>query len=166
MNTTDQNIAASRVPLPADVSVLPDEKVIRVANFHWGIYWKGLVVAAFAVLLLIYVFNLGLFMGFVAGSMLGLAYITKHFMLLILTNKRLLIRTGLLRMDTVQMSLERIESVELERTIPGMLMGYASVVVTGTGSRIMAVPYVENAHIFRRLTDEQIYAETHKPKQV
>lgn len=162
---TDQNVAATRVPLPADVSVLPHEKVMKVARFHWGIYWKGGMVMALAILLGLYVPNLGIFGMCIATAMLGVSYVTKHFMLLILTNKRLLIRTGLLRMDTVQMSLERIESVELERTIPGLLMGYASVVVTGTGSRVMAIPYVDEAYVFRRLTDEQIYAETHKPKE-
>lgn len=151
-----------RIPLPNDVSVLPDEKVIKVASFHWGIYWKGFVVLGFAFLLLINVFNLGVFMLLVSGGMLGVSYMTKHYLLLILTNKRVLLRSGLIRMDTVQLPIERIESVELERTIPGMIMGYASVVFTGTGSRVMAVPFVDMPHIFRRLTDEVIYAENHK----
>ena len=166
--TISQAVEASgadrRIPLPADVSILPDEKIIRVASFHWGIYWKGLVVLALAVFLLIYVRNLGVFMLIVASGMLGVAYLVKHYLLLILTNKRLLIRSGLIRMDTVQLALDRVESVELERTIPGMLMGYASVVITGTGSRVMAVPFVDQAHQFRRLTDERIYAEQHKDK--
>lgn len=151
-----------RIPLPDDVSVLPDEKIIKIAQFHWGIYWKSGAVGILAFFLLITVFNLGVFMILVAGAMFGVAYMTKHYLLLILTNKRLLIRSGLIRMDTVQLSIERIESVELERTIPGMIMGYASVVITGTGSRIMAVPFVEQPHIFRRLTDEVVYTETHK----
>lgn len=162
MNTPDAAPQSRRIPLPNDVSILPGEKIVKIARFHWGIYWKGLVVMAFAVLLLLTVRNLGIFMVLVAGGMLGVAYMTKHYLLLVLTNKRLLIRSGLIRMDTVQLAVDRIESVELERTIPGMIMGYASVVITGTGSRVMAVPFVENPHIFRRLTDEVIYTETHK----
>jgi uncharacterized membrane protein YdbT with pleckstrin-like domain len=153
-----------KIPLPNDVSLLPDEKLIKNAVFHWGIYWKGCVVGVFGLLLTLKVFNLGVFILFVASLMLGLAYMTKHFMLLVLTNKRLLIRSGLIRMDTVQLSLERVESVELERTIPGMLLGYASVVITGTGSRVMAVPFVDLPHVFRRLTEERVYAEHHKDK--
>ncbi len=159
---TQKSTPTRRIPLPNDVSILPDEKILKVAHFHWGIYWRGLAVLAFALFLLVTVTNLGIFMLLVAGIMLGIAYMTKHYLLLVLTNKRLLIRSGLIRMDTVQLAIDRIESVELERTIPGMLMGYASVVVTGTGSRVMAVPYVEAPHVFRRLTDEVIYTETHK----
>lgn len=151
-----------RIPLPNDVSIVPDERILRVAQFSNGIYWKGGVVLVFAVLLAIQVLNLGIFLMVVAGIMLGVAYITKHYLLLILTNKRLLIRSGLIRMDTVQMAIDRIESVELERTIPGMALGYASIVVTGTGSRVMAVPFVDEPHVFRRLTDEVIYKATHK----
>jgi uncharacterized membrane protein YdbT with pleckstrin-like domain len=146
-----------RIPLPNDVSIVPDERILRVAQFSNGIYWKGGVVFLFAVLLATQVLNLGIFLMVVAGIMLGVAYITKHYLLLILTNKRLLIRSGLIRMDTVQMAIDRIESVELERTIPGMILGYASVVVTGTGSRVMAVPFVDQPHVFRRLTDDVIY---------
>lgn len=153
-----------RIPLPADVSVLPDERIIRVANFHWGIYWKSAVVGVIGFLLMLKVFNLGAFLMVVAGIMFGVAYMTKHYLLLILTDKRLLIRSGLVRMDTVQLSLDRVESIETERTIPGMLMGYASIVITGTGSRIMAVPFVDQPMQFRRLTDERIYAESRKDK--
>ena len=162
-NPTKQG-GGKRIPLPADVSVLPDEKLIRVAEFHWGIYWKGLVVLAIGLLVATQVWTMGLYIMVIAGLMLGTSYLTKHYLLLILTDKRLLVRTGIIRMDTVQMALERIESVELERTIPGMILGYAAVVITGTGSRVVAVPFVDMPHAFRRLTDEQIYAFNNKDK--
>lgn len=158
--TSFERRKSRRIPLPNDVSIMPDERILRVAQFSNGIYWKGIVVLVFAGLLTLWVFNLGLFLIVVAGLMLGVSYITKHYLVLILTNKRLLMRSGLIRMDTVQMAIERIESVELERTIPGMVLGYASVVVTGTGSRVMAIPFVDEPHVFRRLTDEVIYKTT------
>ncbi len=130
---------------------------MRVAEFHWGIYWKGGVVLLLAIILLIQVFNLGVFLVLVAGLMLGASYMTKQYLVLVLTNKRILLRSGLIRMDTVQLSIDRIESVEVERTIPGLLMGYGSVVITGTGSRVMAVPFVADPHLFRRATDQIFY---------
>jgi uncharacterized membrane protein YdbT with pleckstrin-like domain len=150
--------AEYRIPLPGDVTLMPDEEIVKVGQFHPGIYWKGVAVFALAIVLLIRVFNLGVFILLVAGVMLALAYLTKHYLLLILTNRRLLIRTGILRMDTVQLSLERVESVELERTIMGQFLGYAAVVVTGTGSRVMAVPFVEEPQKFRQLIDQQIFS--------
>lgn len=153
-----------RIPVPSDVSVLPDEKILRVAEFSYGIYWKGLAVLALGVLVAIKVWTLGLYLMTIAGIMLGVAYVTKHYLLLILTDKRILVRSGILRMDTVQLPLERVESAELERTIPGALLGYAAVVLTGTGSRVIAVPFVDHPQIFRRVVDEQIYATAKKDK--
>lgn len=145
------------VPLPDDVSLMVDEKIVRIARFSNGIYWKSAAVGVFAVFLLITVFNLGVFMLLVAGLMFGAAYMTKHYLLLILTNRRVLVRSGLIKMDTVQLPIERIESVELERTIPGMILGYAGVVLTGTGSRMMAVPFVDRPQEFRRAADAVIF---------
>ena len=149
------------IPFPDDVSVLPNERVVRVATFSNGIYWKSALVGAFAFVLLIKVFNLGLFLMLVAVVMFGVAYITKHYLVLILTNKRVLLRSGLIRMDTVQLPIERLESVELERTIPGLVLDYASVVITGTGSRVMGVPFVDDPQTFRRLADRVIYKYNH-----
>ncbi len=150
------------IPLPNDVSVLPDERVVKVATFSNGIYWKSGAVFLFSLILMMKVQNLGIFLMLVAGVMFGMAYITRHYMVLILTNKRILLRSGLIRMDTVQLPIERIESVELERTLPGLALGYASVILTGTGSRVMGVPYVDQPHIFRRLTDQVIYKYNHQ----
>lgn len=150
------------IPLPRDVSLFDEESVVHVATFHNGIYWKGLAVMAFALFLMMRVFNLGLFLVLVAGIMLGIAYVTKHYLLLILTTRRVLLRTGLVRMDTVQLPIDRIESAEIERTIPGMVMGYGGIVFTGTGSRMMAVPYVADPHIFRQKVDRLIYGERKK----
>lgn len=150
------------IPLPHDVSVLPDERVVKVATFSNGIYWKSGAVFLFSLILMMKVQNLGIFLMLVAGVMFGLAYITRHYMVLILTNKRILVRSGLIRMDTIQLPIERIESVELERTLPGLALGYASVILTGTGSRVMGVPYVDQPHIFRRLTDQVIYKYNHQ----
>ncbi len=145
------------IPLPNDVSVLPGERVIKVATFSNGIYWKSAGVFVFAVLLMTRVFNLGIFLMLVAGIMFGVAYITKHYLVLVLTNKRVLVRSGLIRMDTVQLPIERLESIEIERTLPGMTLGYGSIVLTGTGSRVMGVPFVDSPHLFRRLADQVVY---------
>ena len=127
---------------PAILSLIKeDEKIIRVAQIHWGIYWKTMAVAVIALLMLISpLFNLGVFMAFVAFVMFTLATLYKNFLLLVLTDKRVFLRYGIIRVDTIQIRHSRIESVETERTIMGQLLGYAAVVIYGTGSRRTAIP--------------------------
>lgn len=131
--------------------LLEGEELIRVATIHPGIYWKGIAVFVFAVLLLLTpIRNLGFLFIAVSLIMLGVAHITKHFLLLALTNKRVLIRYGVIHLDVIQIHHRKIESVELGWTIMGQLLGYASVMITGTGSRVSIVPFIANAPDFRR----------------
>lgn len=147
-------------PVPEAVKALikDDEKVIRVATIHWGIYWKAVAVAFIAILLLITpaVFNLGVFLAGVTVIMAGLAWLTKSFLLLVLTDKRVFLRHGILRVDTIQIRHSRIESVETEKPLMGQILGYAAVVIYGTGSRQTAIPYIADALAFRNELDEML----------
>ncbi len=97
---------------------------------------------------------------FVVGAlMLCVAILTQHFLLLAVTNKRVLARYGLLQMDVVDIRLSKIESIDLERMLPGHIFGYANVVVMGTGNRMIRVSYIGNAEEFRRYYNEMVLAE-------
>jgi len=152
---------AGGIAVPPAVQPLlqPDEKVIRVAMIHPGIYWKAAVVGGIALVLAILVplvFNLALFLGLVAVIMFVFASLTKYFLLLVLTDKRVFLRSGIIRVDTIQIRHSRIESVETEKTIIGQILGYAAVVIYGTGSRRTAIPYIADALEFRNELDEML----------
>ena len=139
----------------------PGERVIRVARVSPGIYWKGIVLFLFSGLLMLnpFIFNLGVVLMFVSLIILALGYMTRYYLMLVLTDKRILIRRGIMTLDTVQLRLNRIESVELEWTPPGRIMGYSVVVITGTGSRVTAIPYIADGLQFRKDLDDLLYAQ-------
>lgn len=129
------------------------EQVVRVAEIHPAIFWKGGVLAVLTLLFMIMwpgAINLWLFLLLVAGILLGTAALTRHFLMLVLTNKRVLIRHGIIQLEVIQIHHRKIESVELGWTILGQILGYASVVITGTGSRVVIVPWIANAPKFRK----------------
>lgn len=133
------------------------EVLKRVAAIHWGIYWKGAALLLIALFLMTKVFNLGAFLLFVASVILAYEYLMKYYILLALTDKRLIVRFGILNLETVQMHFNRIESVEIFRPPVGRMLGYATVVVTGTGSRVTSIPFVGDAEAFRADLDQMIY---------
>ncbi len=153
-------IGAPPVPLPVQTLLQGDEKVIRVAQIHGGIYWKTVSVGVIAFLMLFSktLFTLGVYLGFVAVIMFIIASLYKNFLLLVLTDKRVFLRHGILRVDTIQIRHSRIESVETEKTITGRLLGYAAVVIYGTGSRRTAIPFIADALEFRNELDERLSA--------
>ncbi|MCL4679495.1 MAG: PH domain-containing protein [Alphaproteobacteria bacterium] len=131
------------------------EEVVLRAELHNAIYWKAVAVLGIAVLFLFFVaVPLGVLLLVVGAIMLILAIITKHYLLLAITNKRVLARYGLLQMDVVDIRFSKIESIDLERMLPGHIFGYATVVVMGTGQRFIRIPYIANAEAFRRYHNE------------
>ncbi len=144
--------------------LMPDEKVLRIAQISPGIYWKGVVVLILSLILMLTgaVFNLGLFLLFVSVIMLSIAYLTRYFLLLAATDKRVIIRHGIINLDTIQFRYTKLESVELSRTIIGQILGYASVVITGTGSRVTVIPFIADASRFRAELNKILFEQDEK----
>lgn len=138
----------------AETVLVEGEEIVVMAEIHPAIYWKGVAVVIFGILVALGAPLLGAFFGFVGLVMLAMAVLTKHFLLLALTNKRVLTRYGILQVDVVDIHFRNIESVETERMLPGQIFGYANIVITGSGNRYIRVPFVANAVQFRRAYDE------------
>jgi len=49
------------------------------------------------------------------------------------TNKRVIIKVGLIRRDTLELLLNKVESIGVDQTVTGRIVGYGSIVVVGTG---------------------------------
>lgn len=131
------------------------EEVVLRAELHNAIYWKSIAILILGALLWLFVARpLGYLLLTVGIIMVVLSIITKHYLLLAITNKRVLARYGLLQMDVVDIRFSKIESIDLERMLPGHLFGYATVVVMGTGQRFIRIPYIANAEAFRRYHNE------------
>ncbi len=145
-----------------DKMLVKGEEVILRAEFHWAIYWKACAIIALSLLVALLVpivFPIAMLFSACGVVMLIIAKLTQHYMLLVVTNKRVLARYGLLQMDVVDIRLSKVESIDLERMLPGHLLGYASVVVLGTGQRLIRVQYIANAEKFRRYYNELVLAE-------
>lgn len=134
--------------------LLKGERIIVNCDVHWGIYWKSLAIIIIALLVTFFIPQIG-FILLVAGAV-GMihSYMMSRMLLLVLTNKRVLMRYGILQVDVVSMKFRNIESVELERMLPGFLMGYSNVIIMGIGQRFVAIPYLANGVTFRRAFNE------------
>lgn len=146
--------------------LMDGEEIIVNCDVHWGIYWKSISIIIFSILVAIFIFEIGMIL-LVAG-IIGMihSFIMQKMLLLTLTNKRVLMRYGILQVDVVSMRFKNIESIELERMLPGFVLGFSNVVVMGIGQRFVVIPYLANGVEFRRafneltLDDEEEYEET------
>jgi hypothetical protein len=131
------------------------EEVLGVARIHRGIYWRAVAVFILSILFAVFfAHELGLLLLGVAVLMGLYAKILRRVLLLVITNKRVLTRYGILQVDVVDIHFDKVESIELEQMPPGMIMGYSNVVVMGTGNRYIVIPYVANgAEIRQKFTE-------------
>lgn len=51
----------------------------------------------------------------------------------VITNKRVIVKRGLIAIWTLEMNLQKIETVNVEQSIPGRIFGYGCLTIIGTG---------------------------------
>ncbi len=75
------------------------------------------------------------------------------------TNKRVIVKTGLANRRTLELLLPRIESVVVEEPAMGRVLGYGTVIVRGTGGTPEVFPQIAHPLRFREQVQRQIAGE-------
>lgn len=70
------------------------------------------------------------------------------------TNRRVIIKVGLVSRKTVELNLEKVESIGVEQTILGRLLGHGTLVVVGTGGTKEPFRRIADPMAFRRAVNE------------
>jgi uncharacterized membrane protein YdbT with pleckstrin-like domain len=71
-----------------------------------------------------------------------------------ITNKRIIVKTGLISRRTLEMNLSKIESVNVDQGILGRILGYGTIRIIGTGGTKEAFPKILNPLEFRKKFQE------------
>ena len=66
------------------------------------------------------------------------------------TNKRVLIKTGLIRRHTLELLLEKVETVGVDQGIFGRILNYGAIIVIGTGGTKELFPGIAKPLEFRK----------------
>ena len=116
-----------------DSNLLPDEQVTFRTRLHPIVFAAP---AALVLLSLLFWRSLPGLGGLLILIALGLGAVrwvdlaTSEFAV---TNKRVVIKVGFLRRRTLELQLQKVETVAVNQGIGGRLFGYGNIIVTGTG---------------------------------
>ena len=58
------------------------------------------------------------------------------------TEKRLICKTGLIARHTVEMNLDKVESVDVDQSVSGRMFGYGAVTIRGVGTMIDPIRFI------------------------
>jgi uncharacterized membrane protein YdbT with pleckstrin-like domain len=127
----------------------PGETVKVIGRLHWTIFVNAALVAAVAFALVIYgeksIMAPGIGRGFVYLGWAGLAVATVLFLHagfrrwtteLSVTDHRVIYKRGFVWRHTAEMNMDKVETVNVEQSILGRILGYGTIHVMGTGQGI------------------------------
>jgi len=92
-------------------NLIKDERVVYEAKPHW----------------IAFVSLRAIFTLFIAPL---IDFLTSEFAI---TNKRIIIKVGFISRRTLEMNLGKVESVNVDQSILGRILGYGTIVINGTG---------------------------------
>jgi uncharacterized membrane protein YdbT with pleckstrin-like domain len=121
-------------------TLVPGERIMYRAHLHWTTFLGGVLLFALlaTVGILFVVREESQFAGiiiFVLGVLpLAAAYIRYRTSEFAVTDKRVLIKTGLVRRHTLETLLNKVENISVEQGLLGRVLNYGTIQVTGTGS--------------------------------
>lgn len=130
-------------------ALMPDEKVTYTGHISlWSL--SHLLLAG---IVLLPVVGLGLIF-------LLMAWVRYKTTELAVTNKRVIAKFGFVSRRTVELSLNRIEGVEVMQTVWGRVFNYGTLMMSGTGSLKEPIPGISNPLEFRRAFMSALDART------
>lgn len=124
-----------------DAVLLRDEKVTHRSRLHWSVFlsWSGL------------------FTLFIAP------FIRRATSEFAVTNRRVIIKTGVISRRTVELNLVKVESVAVDQSIFGRMFDCGTITIIGTGGTKESFPSIAAPLGFRRAVQQEIdeYATRH-----
>lgn len=148
-----------------DQNLLPDETVRYRAHLHWAIYiWPvffvilGLLVLGAAGQDAKGQSGFGGVLFFVGAVMLLLAWVRVKTSEFAVTDKRVVIKVGLIRRRSLELLLRQVEVVGVTQSIIGRIFGYGAIVIGGTGGT--KEPFASISHPLEFRKQVQIQSTT------
>lgn len=132
----------------------PGERVRYIGRLHWLIYLPAITVLIVAIVLLIaagvyedarmYLLPAALF-ALVATVVAFLPeYIRRQTTEIAVTDRRIIFKAGLLRRHSIEMNMDKVESVDVDQSIFGRIFDFGTVLIRGTGASLEPLSKIEN----------------------
>lgn len=117
-----------------DEVLLRDEKITHRARLHWSVFFSLASILTLSIA------------GFIRRA-------TSEFAV---TNKRVIIKTGVLTRKTLELNLVKIESVAVDQSLLGRMFNCGTITIIGSGGTRESFPSIGSPLAFRRAVQEAI----------
>jgi uncharacterized membrane protein YdbT with pleckstrin-like domain len=138
----------------------PDENVVHLTRLHPVIFLPAIFWLGLALVLLIVALTLSGDLG-IAGKALAAfcalfavaaavpAFIRRACTELAVTDRRVIYKSGLVARHTLEMNRSKVESVDVDQSLLGRLLGFGTITVRGTGGSLEPIRVISDPLTFR-----------------
>lgn len=120
-------------------ALVKDEKVVYVGKVSlWSL--AGRIALGFILLPL---FGLGLILWL-------MAYVKYKTTELAITNKRVIAKFGFISRSTIELNINKVESIQVDQTMLGRMFNFGTLIISGAGNPQAPIPGISNPMGFRR----------------
>jgi uncharacterized membrane protein YdbT with pleckstrin-like domain len=136
----------------------PGENLLYTTKIHWIVYLPGVVtwIAAIAV----FVIGVGssrreiwlltaLLLALIAAISTLRAWFKRWTTEIDVTDRRIVYKRGFIRRHTVEMNMDKVESVDVDQSLIGRIMNFGDIVIRGTGEGIEPLHNIDAPLAFR-----------------
>ena len=127
----------------------PNEKILVIGRLHWIVYMQAILLLVIGILLvalgynftnesirtyftyaMVAIFGVGVAVSFLHAWFI--CWITEF----AVTDRRVIYKCGFISRHTVEMNMDKIESVDVDQSLLGRMLNYGTIHVLGTGEGI------------------------------
>ena len=137
-----------------------DNNIVYQARLHWVIFFWPVFLLCFGVFLGLRFDQLqevGVFCGVFALIWGLMVWITYQYSSLTIKKTQVILRTGFLVRNTMDIPLNKIESIDIRRSLLGSLLQYGTLVITGTGGSRQLVNFLDKPLTCRRYIEQLMH---------
>jgi uncharacterized membrane protein YdbT with pleckstrin-like domain len=135
-----------------DDSLIEGEVLVHRARVSW---WSQFGLVLLGVVTLIAVVGL---------VFLIWAWIRVRSTELAITNRRIIAKFGFVKRHTVEINLEKVESLRVEQGVWGRILNFGTIFISGSGSSVAPIPNIADPLVFRRKFMEATNRPLNMPK--
>jgi uncharacterized membrane protein YdbT with pleckstrin-like domain len=133
----------------------PGETVRHVSRLHWIVSLPGFLLVLLGVLLFAFRDKGGADLVPVTTALAAVLVGVGLLALLVswfrrsttevaVTDRRIIYKRGFIRRHTIEIHMDKVESVDVDQSVAGRIFGYGTIVVHGTGSSIEPLRQIES----------------------
>jgi uncharacterized membrane protein YdbT with pleckstrin-like domain len=121
-----------------DDSLIEGEILIHRGRISW---WSVSWLIFLGILTLVLVVGLGILIW---------AWIRVRSTEIAITNKRIIAKFGFITRHTVEINLDKVESLRVEQGVMGRVLNYGTIFISGAGTAVAPIPDIADPLVFRR----------------